>query len=135
MLNDISPISLLFYRWLVALIFLTPFSIRSFIFEINIIRSKIHILFVMAISGATLFNFFVYTALQHTSSTNVSIIISIFPLLVLFLGVLIDKQKLKKPQIYSILCSFIGLLIIVSKGGILSKGYQIYLAISVILLR
>lgn len=120
-IEDISPITLSFYRWLTALLILTPFSIRSFISEINNICSGILVIFIMAISGVTLFTFFVYTSLQYVSSTNASIIVSIFPLFVLFLGVLIDKQRLKKPQICSILCSFIGLLIIVSKGDIIKE--------------
>ncbi|MCC8416962.1 MAG: EamA family transporter [Rickettsia endosymbiont of Bryobia graminum] len=54
-IEDVSPISLLFYRWLVALIVLTPFVIKSFIAEINNIYSEIRILSIMAISGVTLF--------------------------------------------------------------------------------
>lgn len=118
-INDISPISLLFYRWLVALIIITPLGIKPFLTEIINIRANLRILFIIAISGVTLFNLFVYYALQYTTSTNTSIIISIFPMFVLALGVIINHDKLKKSQLYSIIFSFIGALIIVSHGRIL----------------
>lgn len=120
-INDISPISLLFYRWLVAVVILTPFSIKPFLAEISNIRANIGILSIIAISGVTLFNLFVYYALQYTTSTNTSIIIGIFPLVVLALGVIINKDKLKKSQIYSIIFSFLGILIILSRGQILQS--------------
>ena len=120
-ITDISPISLLFYRWLVALVILTPFAIKPFLDEIINIRANIRILFIIAISGVTLFNFFVYYALQYTTSTNTSIIVSIFPMIVLALGIAIDGEKLRKSHIYSIVFSFIGVLIILSHGNIL-KG-------------
>lgn len=118
-IDEVSPITLLFFRWLCALLILTPFAIKLFIREFNNIRANWRILFIMAISGIVLFNFFTYLALRYTTSTNVSIIISIFPILVLVLGAIIDKQKLVPSQIYSILFSFTGVIIIVTKGDIL----------------
>ncbi len=118
-ITEISPISLLFYRWLVALVILTPFSIKPFLAEMTNIRANLRILFIIAISGVTLFNFFVYYALQYTTSTNTSIIVSIFPMVVLALGVIINREKLRKSHLYSIIFSFIGVLIILSHGNIL----------------
>lgn len=105
-ITEISPISLLFYRWLAALAILTPFAIKPFLAEIINIRANIRILFIIAISGVTLFNLFVYYALQYTTSTNTSIIVSIFPMIVLALGLVIDREKLRKSHIYSIIFSF-----------------------------
>ena len=117
--DEVSPISLLFYRWLVALVILTPFAIKHFLAEISNVWINIRILSIIAISGVTLFNLFVYYALQYTSSTNISIIVSIFPALVLVFGIIISKEKPKKLQIYSIMFSFVGVVIIVSHGRIL----------------
>lgn len=125
-INDISPIALLFYRWLAALIILTPFAIKSFVTEIVHIRANFPILFTIAISGVTLFNLFVYYALQYTTSTNVSIIISIFPVFVLAFGVFVNKEKLKIAQIYSVILAFSGVLIIISKGRILEDVSQLF---------
>jgi len=118
-IEDIAPISLLFYRWLVALIILTPFALKVFISEFAHVRANLGILCIIAISGVALFNLFAYYAILYTSSTNTSIIISIFPIFVLAFGVLINKDKLHKVQICSILLSFAGALVIVSHGHIL----------------
>ena len=118
-ITDISPISLLFYRWLVALAILTPFAIKPFLAEIVNVLANFRILFIIALSGVTLFNFFVYYALQYTTSTNTSIIVNIFPIVVLALGVIINQDKLRKSHLYSIIFSFIGVLIILSHGNIM----------------
>ena len=118
-IDDISPISLLFYRWAVALLVLTPFALRSFCAEFAKILANLRILSIIAISGVTLFNLCTYYALQYTSSTNVSIIVSIFPIFVLTLGAFINKDRLNKIQVYSVMLSFTGALIIVSHGHIL----------------
>lgn len=118
-ITDISPISLLFYRWIVALTILTPFAIKPFLAEIVNVRAHFRILFIIATSGVTLFNFFVYYALQYTTSTNTSIIVNIFPVVVLALGVIINQDKLRKSHLYSIIFSFIGVLIILSHGNIM----------------
>ncbi len=87
--------------------------------EFSIVRSNIGILFLIALSGVTLFNLCVYFSLKYTTSTNASIIISVFPIFVLTFGVLIGKEKLHKIQAYSMILSFLGALIIVSHGNIL----------------
>ena len=118
-ITDISPISLLFYRWIVALAILTPFALKPFLSEIVNVRAHFRILFIIATSGVTFFNLFVYYALQYTTSTNTSIIVNIFPVVVLALGVIINQDKLRKSHLYSIIFSFIGVLIILSHGNIM----------------
>ncbi|MCF8495023.1 MAG: DMT family transporter [Rickettsiaceae bacterium] len=118
-ITDISPISLLFYRWIVALAILTPFALKPFLAEIVNVRAHFRILFIIATSGVTFFNFFVYYALQYTTSTNTSIIVNIFPVVVLALGVIINQDKLRKSHLYSIIFSFIGVIIILSHGNIM----------------
>lgn len=120
-INEISPISLLFFRWIVAVIILTPFLARNFYNDLAIIKSNIGVIFITAISGVTCFNLFLYHALQFTSSTSASIIVSLFPIFVLFLGVIVNKDSLHKTQISAIILSFLGVLIIVTHGNILSE--------------
>ena len=122
-LNDISPIALLFYRWFSALVMLAPFAIGGFISEFQKIRAHIGIVTILAASGVTFFNFFVYYSLQYTTSTNTSIVVSLFPIFVLFLGVAIYKDKLQKLQLLSMTLALIGAVIIISHGNIL-KGVE-----------
>lgn len=120
-IGEVSPIALLFLRWLVAVAILTPFSIRSLIAEISTVRENLRILTIIAVSGVTLFNLFSYHALQYTTSTNAAIIIGTFPIFVLALGFFINKEKLKQSEFWAIIFSFAGVLIIISRGHILEE--------------
>ncbi len=115
-INEISPISLLFYRWVVAILVLTPFVFNSFIAEYKNIRFNIRILSLIAVSGVTLFNFFLYYSLRYTTPINSSIIASLFPIILLFLGAVINGEKINKIQIISIILALIGAVIIISHG-------------------
>ena len=118
-IDDISPIALLFYRWFSALVMLTPFALGGFISELKAIRENVGIVTIISASGVTFFNFFIYYSLQYTTSTNTAIVTSVFPVFVLFLGVLIYKDKLQKLQLFSMAIALIGAVVIISHGHIL----------------
>ena len=118
-IDDISPIQFLFYRWVIAFIVFTPFAIRSFIKELQIIKANWKILSIISLSGVTLFHIFAYYSVKHTTSTNSSIVVDIFPIFVLFLGVFVNKDKLDKIQLLSIILASIGAIVIISHGHIL----------------
>ncbi len=118
-IHDISPIALLFYRWLSGLLILTPFVLKGFISELKAVRQHIKILTIISASGVTLFNLFVYYSLKYTTSTNTSIVTSIFPVFVLIMGIVIHKDKLDKLQLISMMLALIGAVVIISHGHIL----------------
>ena len=117
-ISDISPTSLLFYRWFSALIILTPFVLKGFISEFKAIKRNMGILTIVAVSsvGAA---FFCNYSLKYTTSTNTAIVTSVFPVFVLFLGVVIHKDKLQKIQLFSMILALVGAVIIISHGHIL----------------
>lgn len=117
-INNISPISLLFYRWLIAVLVMTPFMFKSFIKEREVILKNMLNINIVALSGVALFNLFLYYSLRYTSSANASIIINVFPVFVLLFERVINKNKLKIVQYFSIIVSLIGALVIVSHGEI-----------------
>lgn len=60
------------------------------------------------------------TGLQWTSASNTGWIIGITPVFMTILGLIFFKEKISKPQLSGILISFVGLLLLVSKGDLTS---------------
>ncbi|AXX92494.1 EamA family transporter [Malaciobacter molluscorum LMG 25693] len=113
--DEISPIELAFFRWIFALIFIFPFSLKYMNLKkcIKITKDHFFILSILAILGITLFNTIVYIALQTTQATNALLINSTTPLIVLFLSFLILGNKIKKIQILGFLLSTFGVVFII----------------------
>jgi threonine/homoserine efflux transporter RhtA len=72
--NDISPITLAFYRWLTASIIIFPLAWKAFKQEQAIISSNIKYLFLVSLSGIAVFNTCVYVAGHYTSAINMALI-------------------------------------------------------------
>lgn len=116
--DEIQPLELAFFRWFGVLIALSPllFIHRKKIFRI--IKEHFVIMMTYALLGVSGFNTFIYLGLQSTTATNALLINSSVPMMIIFLGTLIFKQKISKIQIGGIILSTIGVVYLVLKGDI-----------------
>lgn len=116
--DEIQPLELAFFRWFGVLIALSPllFIHRKRIFKI--IQEHFVIMMTYALLGVSGFNTFIYLGLQSTTATNALLINSSVPIMIIFLGTLIFKQKISKIQIGGIILSTIGVIFLVLKGDI-----------------
>ena len=83
--DSLPPISLAYYRWVVAVVFLFPFCIKPLISQFGLIKKNILILSLISLLGVSVFNTFIYFAGQTTTAINLSLIAITFPILY-FLG-------------------------------------------------
>jgi drug/metabolite transporter (DMT)-like permease len=120
-INDISPVAMLFWRWVIAVLLMTPFVMRGFIAEFHNIKAAWRVISIAAFFGIALFNLFVYCGVQYTTSTSSSIIISVFPIFVMLLGFLINNDRPQMIQIIAITVSLSGALVIVSHGNVFQE--------------
>ena len=116
--NDLSPLKLSFFRWLLAFLILLPFTIKPIYRNINILKkNKLLILFVSILSVA-IFNSFTYISLQTTLVINSTIMGSIAPLLIIGFSWLIFGTQTSRLQFYGFFLSLFGVIFIISKGNI-----------------
>lgn len=113
--TEIPPIGLSFWRWLLAAIILLPFILRDkrtlqHIFTKN--TGKLLILGTLIVGATTL----ILIALNSSSAINISIINSFQPVLTIIFARIFLKQKLAVIQLAGILLSFVGVLVMISKG-------------------
>ena len=116
--HEIPPFSLCFWRWLIAGLILFPFTIKSAITYRHIIYKNLKIIIFLSITGITLYNSLIYFALHYTGVGNTGLIISLLPTSTLIFSFIIDKEKIFKNQIWGLLASFLGVIVLITKGKI-----------------
>ncbi|MCL1073347.1 DMT family transporter [Shewanella dokdonensis] len=115
--HDVPPITLAFYRWVIALLILLPFSVVALKRDWHQYWQHPWLILGLSITGITAFNTLLYVGLQTTAATNGLILNSCVPLIILLLGALLFKQPLRRQQIAGMLLSFSGVLMIVCQGN------------------
>src|SRR5690242_1125219 len=72
--KQIPPVSLAFYRWLLASILITPFVLKKIKGEWPVIKRSWIYLFFAALTGIALFNTFVYIGAHYSTAINLTLI-------------------------------------------------------------
>jgi drug/metabolite transporter (DMT)-like permease len=116
---ELSPLQLTFSRWLLALFLLFPLA--HFIERPNWKRvwREWKTLFVMGIFGIIGYNFLLYEALQYTTSMNAALVNSMNPALIFLFSALILKEKVSLSKGLGLIISFLGVLLVLTKGQLL----------------
>ncbi|MDA1284742.1 MAG: DMT family transporter, partial [Proteobacteria bacterium] len=113
----ISPLSLGFYRWVIAFIILTPFCLSSSLKIFNQIKKQPLVFFIIILTGPTLFNTFIYVGLTSTKVINALLIVSTTPMLIILFNFLLFKIQSSKIQFVGIIISLVGVSYVITKGN------------------
>ncbi|KQX48612.1 DMT family transporter [Paenibacillus sp. Root444D2] len=126
--SDFHPIWASFLRWAIAAVVLIP--IAQLVEKPNwlkIWKNNWGILLFFSLVGVVSYTLLTYTALQHTSSTNGSLINSLTPAVMIVLSLLFLKDKITVWQGVGLVLSFLGVLTVLTKGhllGVFSTHYN-----------
>lgn len=116
--NDISPITLAFYRWLTASIIILPLAWKAFKQEQAIISTNIKYLFFVSLSGIAVFNTCVYVAGHYTSAINMALIgTTSSPIFATVMAVVFLKERLSKFRILGMIICIAGIILLISNGS------------------
>ncbi len=115
--NIVSPLSLAFYRWVIAFLILTPFCFQKAIKELPLLKKQPGMIFLIILTGPTLFNTLVYLGLTATTVINSLLIISTTPMLIILLNKLLYKAQTNIFQMMGIFISLIGVCYVIAKGS------------------
>ncbi|MCH7337831.1 DMT family transporter [Acinetobacter sp. NIPH 2699] len=120
----ISPVSISFYRWLVAFLILTPFMLPKVWQQRTLIRPLLGKLAVLSAFGMVLYQGLSYTAAHYTTATNMGIVNAFVPVFTIFISYLILKDRPNRFAVLGSLLSFAGLIYVMSQGHISSLFAQ-----------
>ena len=114
-LENIPPLSLVFYRWSLVWLILLPFTFKEILKHKNIIFNNLPILFFLGFTSVGLFNSFTYLSLIHTQVINSTLFNTAIPAVIILLCFLFKIEKTNKFQILGLIISVLGILSIITK--------------------
>ena len=114
-LENIPPMTLVFFRWSLVWIILLPFTYKEFIKNKDIILNNLPLLFFLALTSVGLFNSFTYLALIYTQVINASLFNTAIPATIILLCFLLKIERTNKFQIFGLIISVLGILAIITK--------------------
>ncbi|QZE30514.1 DMT family transporter [Pantoea ananatis] len=115
--SAIEPAAISFYRWLLALLVLTPFVLPGVIRQWQTIRPHLLRLMVLGLLGMALYQSLAYYAAHSVSALFMGIIAALIPLLTVLLSVVILRIAPTVGMLAGSLISFCGLIWLVSAGN------------------
>ncbi|MCH8077290.1 MAG: DMT family transporter [SAR324 cluster bacterium] len=114
--NEVPPITLNFWRWVVALFILLPLTWRQLREGRSVIRREWKFLAVLGILGVSLFHSLVYIALNYTTAINAAMYASTTPVIIVAISWGWFREPLALRQIAGIILSLLGVLGILFRG-------------------
>ncbi|MEH6823195.1 MAG: DMT family transporter [Motiliproteus sp.] len=115
---SLPPLSLSFWRWLLALVVLLPWVAPRLYAERALLLKHWKILLLLSVLGVVNFNTFIYLGLQYTTATNATLLQSIVPSVVMLLAVLFLGQAINRLQAAGLALSLLGVVCIVLRGDL-----------------
>lgn len=111
-----DPVTLNFWRWMVATLVLAPFALPLLRGKWGEVRRHAGILLALAFTGVALFQSLVYLGLRTTPAINAVLLNSSFPMFMLLCSWVMERERATARQIAGMLVSLAGILVILSRG-------------------
>lgn len=118
--ESIPPISLAFWRWVVAVIVFLSFALKPLIAQRYILKEHICYLAITALLGITTFNTLIYLAGHTTTALNLSLISITFPVFIIILSRLLFGEQITINKGIGIILVATGVVLLVTRGNVAS---------------
>lgn len=112
------PVALSFYRWLVALLVLAPLAIPRLKGQWHLVWRHWKLFAFLGASGIAWPQCITYIGLNYTTAVNGSLLTAGNPFMMVLLAWLIDGQIATPRQLFGMVLSFLGVVVIVAHGSL-----------------
>ena len=116
----ISPVSISFYRWLVAFVVLTPVMLPKVWQQRQLVVLHWKQFAILSAFGMLLYQGLAYSAAHYTTATNMGIINAFIPVFTIFVSIIILKEIPNRFAILGSLLSFMGLIYVIAQGNLMT---------------
>nr|WP_283091869.1 DMT family transporter [Magnetospirillum sulfuroxidans] len=114
--GDLPPVALAFWRWILALALILPFTGRDLWASRGILWRHWRPVLGMALTSVAAYNTLLYLAVQTTTAINATLVGTALPIMVLLLARLWLGDPIRPRQTLGMAVSIIGLLTVVTRG-------------------
>lgn len=114
--QEMSPVSLTTLRWALAAV---PLLVIAQVVERPDWRAVLRTWprqLVLSVLGMVGYALFVYTALQHTSSVNASLVNALNPALIALLGAAVVRRAPSRRAVLGMVVGLVGVLVVITRG-------------------
>ncbi|MER8545348.1 DMT family transporter [Mesorhizobium sp. M0684] len=116
--GHISPMTLVFLRWLLAVLILLPIGWGTLRQDWPVVRRHWLLLGGLGACGFAFFNTIFYTALNYTTAINVSIEQAAIPIVIIIANFLLFRLRVNRVQIAGVVLTIIGVAVTASHGDL-----------------
>ncbi|QSP95445.1 DMT family transporter [Marinobacter salinisoli] len=116
--EQIPPLSMSFWRWVIALVILLPLGLPGLWRHRMVIVQHIGSMLALATFSVGAFNSLLYFAAVSTTATNIALINATIPIFVALLAWLLLGDRTRPVQVLGIALAVLGILVVISRGDI-----------------
>lgn len=116
--DDISPISLAFWRWVVATIIFIPLALKPLLKQRKEILTHLPYLSITGLLGVTIFNTMLYYAGKTTTAINLSLLSITFPIFIILISKVVFKEAIGWKKTCGIVMVAFGVIFMITKGNL-----------------
>jgi drug/metabolite transporter (DMT)-like permease len=116
--DHISPMTLVFLRWVLAVLIMLPIGWRTLREDWPVVRKHWLLLGGLGACGFTFFNAIFYTALNYTTAINVSIEQAAIPIVIILANFVLFRLRVNRVQIAGVVLTIIGVALTASHGDL-----------------
>ena len=114
--GDVPPLSLAFWRWVIALALTLPLALPHLRSQWPLLKRAWRSVVILGLLGVGGFNTLAYIGLQYTSATNALLLNSFIPIATIALSWAFLKKRLHGSEWLGVLISLAGVITIVARG-------------------
>ena len=114
--GEVSPLLLTCLRWILGASVLLMIARRQLVQDWPVIRRHLPYILFMGATGFACFNGLLYTALNHTTAINATIVQAGIPMFIFALNFLIFRTQVRSMQIAGYSVTLLGVLVIAARG-------------------
>ncbi|MDH5600432.1 MAG: DMT family transporter [Gammaproteobacteria bacterium] len=118
LIDTFPPVSLAYFRWLIAVIVLIPLAIRPMLRDWSIIKENLAYLCIASVLGVSMFNTLIYIASHTTTAINMSLIAITFPVFIIILSRFIYNELLSANKAAGVFLVIVGVVTLITKGDV-----------------
>ena len=107
------------FRYLVALVFMVPMMLFKDTKAFKVTRKQFIQLSLLGLTGIFAYSFFFFTGLRIVKASHGALIVALNPVLVMFISVLIGKERISGIKILGLMISLTGTAIVIARGDIM----------------
>jgi drug/metabolite transporter (DMT)-like permease len=116
--GHLSPMTLVFLRWLVACSLLAVIARDAIVQDWPVLKTRLPFVFLMGALGYTAFNCLFYAAGHHTTAINIAILQGAMPVLVIVAGIVAYREVPNAIQWTGALVTLLGVCVIAAGGDL-----------------